>query len=200
MASHETQVMWRGFNAYPDVAKAINKDLLFSLMNQALIIVSKFLEVWDDFGSLAKPDPRVIPARRAFQPIIDRIRIWQGLDLFRNTTLAHPYTTKNGQLLPPWELTSRGLAPTYHAEQILLLQLVTFAEAGLLSVFEAEFRGIEPLCGPTGPTPGPGIAKGAEIEGVLRPMLQEVDQKLKSECGVVVKADIVKAFKKAIGR
>ncbi len=193
--------MWRGFNAYPDVAQAVNADLLFGLMNQALIIVSKFLEIWDEFSSLAKGDARVVPARRAIQPAIDRMRVWNGLDLYRNTTLAHPYTTKDGRLLPPWELTSTGRAPTYHAEQILLLQLVTFAVAGILTVFEAEFKGIEPLCGPTGkiPGPGPGISKGTEIEGVLRPILTELDQRLKAECGVVVKPDMVKAFKQAIG-
>ena len=69
MVAHEAQVMWRGFNQYDDSAKAINQDLMFGLSNQALITVSKFLEIWDDFGSLAKTDARVICSRRAVQPL-----------------------------------------------------------------------------------------------------------------------------------
>lgn len=200
MAAHEAQVMWRGFNAYPDAATAINEDLMFSLAHQALIIVCKFLEIWDEFGSLAKEDRRVVPMRRALQAIIDRIRIWEGLEIYRNTTLAHPYASKTGELLPPWELLQTGQAPSYHAEQILLLQLVVLAVAGILTVFETEYRPIDSLCGPIGSQsgPGPGISKGMEIDGVLRPLLTEVDRRLKAECGVVVKGDLPKTFQTAI--
>ena len=61
MVAHEAQVMWRGFNAYEDVQQSINDHLMFSLTNQALLIVTKFLEVWDGFASLAKTDHRIVP-------------------------------------------------------------------------------------------------------------------------------------------
>lgn len=200
MAAHEAQVMWRGFNAYPDAAKVINDDLLFSLTNQALLIVCKFLEIWDEFGSLSKVDQRVVPVRRALQPIIDRIRVWKGLEVYRNTILAHPYTTKSGALLPPWELPRTGQAPSFHAEHILLLQLVVFAVLGILRVFEEEFRPIDSLCGPSGPAPGPGpgISKGTEIDPTLRPIVERIDKQLQTECSVVVKGDLLTAFMKAI--
>jgi hypothetical protein len=200
MAAHEAQVMWRGFNAYPDAATAINEDLLFGLTNQALIIVSKFLEIWNEFGKLAKEESRVVPARRAIQPIVDRIYLWKGLDKYRNTTLAHPYTTKSGDLLPPWELLRTGQAPSFHAEIMLLLQLVVFAVASILAVFEAEYRLLDPLTGPSGSPAGPGdgIAKGTEIAGVLGPLLTRVDEQLQKECGVVLKGDLLRMFRAAI--
>lgn len=201
MVAHEAQVMWRGFNGYPDVAKVINEDLLFGLSNQALVVVCKFLEIWDQFGTLVSSEPRVASARRAVQPLIDRMRVWKGLDRFRNTTLAHPYTTKSGDLLPPWELLGSGQAPSFHAEQILLLQLVAFGSTAVLAVFEREFDLIQPLTQP--PTralsPNPGIARGSEILGAIRPILADVDARLLNECGVTVSKELREMFRGAIG-
>jgi len=175
-------------------------DQIWSERNPFSLRREQTLEIWDEFRSSSKVDGRVVPMRRAIQPIIDRIRVWKGFETYRNTALAHPYTTKSGELVPPWELTRSGQAPSFHAEQVLLLQLVVFAVAGILTVFENEFRPIEPLCGPTGPPPtaAPGISKGTEIEPTLRPILSHVDQQLKAECGVVAAGDLVAAFRKAI--
>lgn len=200
MVAHEAQVLWRGFNHYDDAAQAINEDLMFNLSNQALIIVSKFLEIWDDFGSLAKSDSRVICTRKAVQPAVDRILVWKGLEQFRNTTLAHAYVTKDGKLLPPWELTHTEQAPTYHAEIILLFQCVVFAVLAILSVFEEEYSPLDPLTGPPKEQPGfgPGIAKGTEIQPTLKKIMSQVDASLLAECGVVVKGPLLTTFANAI--
>ena len=134
LVAHEAQIMLRGFNRYPDAAQAINNELLFGLTHQALILVTKFLEIWDDFGSLAKSDDRVVPMRRILTPAIDRIRVWKGFDDFRNTALAHAYLAKDGTVAPPWELQATGKAPAYHAEVLLLLNLCTLAVLAVLAV------------------------------------------------------------------
>ena len=45
--------------------------------------------------------------------MLDRILIWKGLETFRNSTLAHAYLTKEGKLLPPWQLFRTGLVALY---------------------------------------------------------------------------------------
>lgn len=199
MASHEGQQMWRGFNRYKDAEAAINEELMFGLTNQALVIVTKFLEVWNDFGP--RLDGRVIPCRKAVQPLVDRMQVWKGLDAFRNTTLAHAYLDKSGQLLPPWELIKGELAPSYHAEIILLLQCVVFAVLSILVVFEKEYLALDSITGPgslTPPSAGPGISTGPEIEKALRPICADVDRLLKQECGVTPKGPIYDGFKKSL--
>lgn len=199
MASHEGQEMWRGFNRYQDVEAAINEELMFGLTNQALVIVTKFLEVWNDFGP--RLDGRVIPCRKAVQPLVDRMQVWKGLDAFRNTTLAHAYLDKSGQLLPPWELIKQELAPSYHAEIILLLQCVVFAVLSILLVFAKEYLPLDSITGPgslTPPSPGPGISTGPEIEKTLRSICAEVDHLLKQECGVTPKGPVYDGFKKSL--
>src|SRR5262249_50822240 len=154
-----------GFNHYPDVAKALNDELLFGLTNHALIIVSKFLEVWDDSNGFAKTEPRIIPLRKTLAPFMDRILVWKGLKAMRNSALAHAYLDKNGDLAPPWQPLGSGEAPTYHAEIILLLQIVYLSVAVILTVFEKEYTLIDSLCGPPKEhvmNRGPGVTHGSE--------------------------------------
>jgi hypothetical protein len=192
--------MVRGFNHYPDAAKAINKDLFFSLSNHALIIVSKFLEVWEDSNGFAKSEPRIVPMRKALSPFINRITVWKGIRSLRNSALAHAYLDKNGGLTTPWQQLATGAAPSYHAEIVLLLQLVYLSVLAILTVFEKEFGGIELLCGP-GPIddipPGPGITHGSEIKGALEPIARKVEELLISECRVKVQGRLLKSFIKA---
>ena len=201
MVSHEAGVMLHGFRRYTNVVEAINDDLLFSLTHQALIIITKFLEVWDDFGSLAIKETRVVPTRKALTPFLDRILIWKGLDQFRNTALAHAYLTNDGKLMPPWELLKEGKAPTYVAEVILLLHLVHWAVRDILCVFEKEYLQIDSLAGPpTGqPSHEPGIEKGDEIDGELRKITGTVAADLKNTLGVTASGPIAHAFSKEIG-
>jgi hypothetical protein len=201
MVAHEAQVMWRGFNGYKDANDAINSALWFSLSNQAIIIVSKFREVWNAFGSLAKSDPRIIPCRRAVQVLVDRMEVWKGLDAFRDSTLAHAYLDKDGKILPPWQLFNAGLAPTFHAEIVLLLQCVVFSVLSILLVFEKEFSPLDVLAAPGNaptPGPGPGISLGSEIGPAVRPLCASVDRLLQSECGVAAKGPVFEAFKKSL--
>jgi hypothetical protein len=201
MVAHEAQVLMRGINHYPDAAKALNKDIWFSLSNHALIIISKFLEVWDDSNGHAKTDKRIIPMRRALEPILDRILVWKGLKALRNSALAHAYLDKEGELAPPWQPLGDGKAPTYHAEIILLLQLVYSAVLVVLTVFEKEFTPIESLCGPSSPAkeidPGPGIAHGSKILDAAKPILEDVQARLMKELGLTVQGPLLTAFKKA---
>ena len=201
MVAHEAQVMHRGFNRAGDISKTINEDLMFGITHQAMIIVSKFLEVWDDFGSLARHEPLVVPTRRALDSIIERINIWPGLATYRNVVLAHAYLDRDGALLPPWELLRAGRAPSYHAEIVLLLFLVHYAVLGVLSVFEAIYTGIDPLAGPpaaTGPRADIGLALGKDIPDELRRVIGPVDEGLKQQCDVVVGGPLADAFKRAI--
>lgn len=202
MAAHEATEILRGFNYYEDAAAALNDALLFTISNQSLLIVSKFLEVWEDFGALARVDARVIEARRCAEPILNRINLWPGLKEFRNTAGAHAYTDRTGKLVPPWSLLKDGQAPTYHAEIILLLRLVPTAVAVALSAFEQEFHGIAGLCGPgesASPGPAPGIEKGTEIESAMRPVCAEVDQRYLRAFGKPVSPEIIEMFRRAAG-
>jgi hypothetical protein len=200
MVAHEAQTMMRGLNHFPDAAAALNDDLFFSLTNHALIIVCKFLEVWDDSNSLSKLDLRIIPMRKAVTPFVHRIQVWTGLRSMRNSALAHAYLDKDGNLVAPWQQIAGGAAPSYHAEIILLLQLVYLSVLVILTVFESEYRLIDPLCGPGDVRilpKGPGISLGTEIEGVLKPIAARVERSLNEELGLTVQGPLLKAFKNA---
>ena len=139
MAGHEATVVTRGFNKVPDLSQ-LPVELLFGITNHALLVVVKFVEVWDAFGSLAKVDTRVVQARRALQPLVSRIQVWSGFDQHRNTTLAHAYLDKQGRPVPPWLAARELKAPTFHAESILLLQCVVLANLSLSLLFAPEYR------------------------------------------------------------
>lgn len=203
MAGHEATVILRGLNNVEDVAKDVNNDLMFALTNQALIIVSKFREVWDDFGSLAKVDDRVIPVRRSLQPLVSRIDVWKGLKTYRNTTLAHAYLDKQHRLLPPTALIRAGAVPSFHAEILLLLKLVFFGTAGVLQVFEDEYSAISST---TRDQPGfvlergPGIELGSEIDSALGEIASAVDRSFQDEFGERLGGQVFAAFGEAFNR
>ena len=202
MVGHEASRMWRGLRTAPPDPGGINDDLMFALSNHALVIVCKFLEIWDDLGSLAQGVPRVIPTRRAVQPLVDRLQIWKGLDEFRNTTLAHAYQTKRGTLLPPWTLLRAGLAPTYHAEILLLLQTCVFASLGVLLAFEAEYTPIDPIARAADDSdvpPEPGISRVDEIDGILRPLCAQVSQSLLRDLGIKSTGPLYDTFRRSLG-
>jgi hypothetical protein len=181
------------------VGKRLNDELLFSLTNHALIVVSKFLEAWDDFGGLAKAHPQIVPLRRALSPLIDRILVWDGLREYRNTILAHAYLGKRGELVDPWHLHDAHRVPTYHAEIILLMHLVHLAVCAIMVAFEEVYWPLRPLLAsglPT-PDPGPGIQAGTEISKSLQELAPEIDKRL-AEIGVVVTGRVAKEFKSAI--
>lgn len=200
LVAHEAQIMLRGFNRSPDAAKALNNELLFGLSHQALILVTKFLEIWGAFGSLHGDDPRVIPTRRAITPVLDRIRVWKGLDEFRNSALAHAYLAKDGTVLPPWELQATGRAPSYHAEILLLLNLVNLAVLATLSVFAEEYRPLDVLIRGPRPAPdkGPGIQFGTEIDAELHRVAGPLEGALQAELGVRPDQALVAAFGRAV--
>jgi hypothetical protein len=200
MVASEAHVMLRGFDQTGDVAKNVNEDLLFSLCNHALIIVCKFLEVWDEFGSLAKDSERTRNLRSAIQCYVDRIRIWKGLEQFRNTALAHPYLTKDKKLIGPWELIANEKAPSYHAESVLLLQIVSFAVLCILSGYPEEYREIKPTLAAPAPltTAGPGITRGTEINPVLSHLAGIAETKM-TALGVTIPDDIAAEFISGVG-
>lgn len=197
MAAHEATEVIRGFKQYENAAASINDALWFTISNQCLLIISKFLEVWDDFGGLARADERIVQVRRCAQPLIDRLNLWSGLTNFRNMAGAHAYTDKAGRLVPPWVLLSEGQAPTFHAEIILLLKIVPLATTIALSVFESEFVGIKALCGPGDmppPNAAPGIERGDEIESALTPIVADVLKKYDDTFGRPVSQAIIDLF------
>ncbi len=177
MVAQEGQILLRGLNHYRDAAASLNEDILFSLANQASIIICKFLEVWNSTGRHAKTDTRLVPRRRAVQPIVDRISVWKGLDLFRNCTLAHPYVTSDGKLVAPKTIIRQYGVPSYHAEVILLLRLVHYAVLVFLSGFQEEFLSVWPLDtkDATRLDPSPGIENGRQIDPELQRVLALTD-------------------------
>lgn len=200
MAAHEATEVLRGLNQYPDAAATINDALWFTITNQCLLIVSKFLEVWDDFGALAKTDARIVEVRRSAQPLLDRLAVWPGLRDFRNTAGARAYTDKAGALVPPWILLAGNKAPVFHAEIILLLKLVPLSVTVALSAFNGEFTGIEPLCGPGGvplPDAAPGIRDGHEIDPALVPIVSVVVARYTAAFGQPISSAIVDMFRRA---
>lgn len=200
MAAHEATEVLRGLNQYPDAAATINDALWFTITNQCLLIVSKFLEVWDDFGALAKVDDRIVEVRRSAQPLLDRMAVWPGLRDFRNTAGAHAYTDKTGALVPPWILLTGNKAPVFHAEIILLLKLVPISVSVALSAFHEEFTGIETLCGPGGvplPDAAPGIRHGSDIDLALVPIVSDVVRRFTIAFGRPISPGIVDMFRRA---
>ena len=185
MVAHEVHEILRGFEATGDVAKALNSHLLFTISNHALLLCAKFLETWDDLGALAKGDGRIIVARKAVQPLIDRLLVWEGLRDYRNTIIAHSYLDKKDNLIGPWDLIEQRKVPTYHAEVAALLHVVILATAGILMVFSKEYLPITPALaqGRGDPEPGPGISLGTDVDGVIRPLAEAVGKNLE-EAGV----------------
>jgi hypothetical protein len=200
MVANEGQTMLRGFAQTGDAAKVLNNDLLFSLCNQALIIVCKFLEIWDEFGSLAKDSDLIKGLRGALQPYVDRIRVWKGLEQFRNTALAHPYLTKDKRLIGPWQLIASEKAPSYHAESLLLLHIVHFVVLTILCAFPKEYDSIRAhLAAPEAlTTAGPGIKLGTEIRAELENLAMAADSKV-SALGVQITGPTVAEFAAAMG-
>lgn len=198
LVANEVQVLLRGLQTVgrgTDIARILNDDLFFSLFNHGKILVCKFLEVWDDFGSLGKTIPRVREVRGAVTPIVDRIKVWPALVQFRNSVLAHPYLTKSGQLVDPMLLIRDGKAPTFHAEALLLLHCVNLSVLGILQSFYTEYRPLQPLLvsDDAHPGPGPGISRGPEIVGALRSINLEADARL-AKIGVVVSGPLAVEF------
>ena len=198
MSAHEAQVMIRGFLAYPDVSTAVNDDLLFGLSNQGLLIVAKFLEIWDDSGRLTKSEHQMLGLRRALKPLIDRIRVWKGLRELRNTSLAHAYLDENNQLTGPWELISDAKAPSYHAEIILLLYLVHIAVLCILFVFQEVYLPIDELAGPPResktPPVGPGIELGTQLRPAMDAIAEQIGPRVAKECGVTIRGPFAEQY------
>jgi len=194
MVAQETQILTRGLEHYRNTATPLNGDLLFSVTNQALITIVKFLEVWHATKQHAKSDSRVSRRRRALQPIIDRIEVWKGLRLFRNSTLAHPYLTRDGKLIEPNMIIRHHGVPFNNAEILLLLKLINFAVLGFISGFEDEFLAIWPVV--DGDLvdrdlkvvdPAPGIHHESEIDPELRKVLAVAGASLKAQ-GLTISA------------
>lgn len=183
MVAQEAEILLRGLNHYKDAAASLNQDILFTITNQASIIICKFLEVWSATGRHAKTNSRVVPRRRAAQPIVDRIMVWKGLDLFRNSTLAHPYLTSDGKLIEPRMIIREYGVPAFSAEILLLLRLTRSAVLVFLGGFQTEFLAIWPLSNENKLVldPSPGIQLGTDIDPELRRVLSQADEILRRE-------------------
>ena len=191
----------RGYRRTPDVSRTINGDLLFSLANQSLMIVCKFLEVWDSFGKLSRTDDRIVPMRICAQPIIDRIRIWKDLDVFRDSVLAHTYETTDGKLISPQYILREMRVPSAHVEIMLLLDLVNYAVTVVLSAFEPEYLQLREMfldIPPLQPTESIGITLGTEISPAAVSVLDAVNAKIR-ESGKRLSNEILREIREAAG-
>ena len=190
----------RGYRATPDVSASINPDLLFSLSNQGTLIVCKFLEVWTSFGTVAKSESRVIEVRRCVQPIVDRIEIWDGMSVFRDSVLAHTYETTDGKLISPQFILQNFSVPSHHAEVMLLVDLVIFAVMAVLCAFSEAYLGIRELFGflPSSLKVVQGITLGTEIFPAVKEVLRDVDTRL-ALIGVEIKGEVAQELSLAAG-
>ena len=198
MVAHECQTFRRGLNRVQgDITEILNDDIFFILMNHGLILVSKFLEIWDAFGRLEPEDRRVRQVRKAVMPYVDRIRVWPGLGQFRNSALAHPYLTKKGEIVQPWTLIEKERAPGHHAEQILLLDCAILTCAGVLATFDQEYADLQPILGRESPettVPSKGITLGADIHSEMDPLNTAVNKALE-QLGVPLDSWVFSEFK-----
>ena len=181
MVALEAQAILQGiYSITQEQYDTMPSGIMFTLHNHGHVVTAKFLEVWADFGRLAKDEARVVDTRRAVTPLVDRIRVWPGLEQYRNTIIAHPYTTKDGRLVGPWQQLEAQRAPTYHAEGVLLLDCVTHAVAAILAVFYEEYRALGPTFRSAREAAftveaGPGIDHGTKIRPTILPLLEQVD-------------------------
>ncbi len=180
IVAQEAGVLMCGYRRTPNVNAMINDDLMFSLSNHGLLLVCKFLEIWDSFGSTAKVEPRVVEVRRAAQPIVDRMRIWTGLDVFRDSVLAHTYETTDKKLISPRYIISKLDVPSALAEVILLVDLVVYATIVVLSAFEPVYLPLRSLFAdlPDEVHQNKGIQSGTELDAAAREVFIKVDQLL----------------------
>ncbi len=119
--------------------------LVFTVINQAVIVIDKFAEAWDAFNALAKADHRVRKLCAATKPLIDRIKVWPELRTYRNQAMAHAYRDSRGRVMHPTAFVRAGATPQASDEVMELTLLVRLAATAGLACFEVEFDGIRSL-------------------------------------------------------
>ena len=171
-------------------------DLMFTLQHYALILICRFLEIWGQFQSLAKDNRRVLEITRAMSVYVDRIRIWPGLEQYRNWIIAHGYRIgSNPELVLPWTVINTGRVPSHAAEWLLLLECGRFAVAGVLAYYGDILRVLNPVLDP-GPDPEieQGVQDGAAAQAARIEMATEGNRRLE-ELGVDLHDPVFQRFK-----
>lgn len=120
MVSHEANLLICSVTRSEDRKK--DKSLLFTLTNYGLVLVTKFLEIWDEFNGMAKDNRRVKEVAQAVSPAIRRItKTWPQIRSYRNWAIAHPYSIRDEpEITPPWKLLEAEVGPFQHAEILVL--------------------------------------------------------------------------------
>lgn len=177
-------------------------QLVVSMTNYGVILVVKFLEVWDQFIRLGGEEPRVRQAGSALSPAIRRIdRTWPHIRRYRHWALAHPYSIGDGpEVVLPWELLAKEVAPSAEAEVFLLLECARMAVVGVLVCFASEYRAMLPVFAVIDtPSPTRGCLTGEDTEKERRSLCQILNERL-SEVGVDLADPIFKEFGTAARR
>jgi hypothetical protein len=173
-----------------------DQELLFTLGNYALLLVCKFLEIWDDFNHLGKDNRRVREVTRAVSPAVRRItKTWPNLRDYRNWTVAHPYRIREeSEITPPWALLQAQVAPDQPSEALLLLDCVRMVIIGTLAHFGDLYRQLAPTfdAGRMVETPR-GVVDGVGIERERRVLAAELDTRL-ADIGVDLKDSVFREF------
>ncbi len=175
----------------------LSGDMEFVIANHALLIVSKFLEVWRTIGK-AGSNAAMQQVRRAVAPLVDRIGIWPALAEHRGSTLAHAYLTGDRKFIHPAHHLGSSGAPSRTAEVVVLLQCVLLSIAATLARFQREYDALKPLMR-VGPEPAVtrGISTGRQIRAELKPLAEIVNKNL-SAIGLTLREQAFAEFRNAI--
>jgi hypothetical protein len=194
MISHEANLVICSVSRSED--RKSDPALLFSLTNHGLLLVCKFLEIWDGFNAMSRDNRRIREVSQAVSPAIRRItKTWPRIREYRNWAIAHPYSMREEEeITPPWRLLEAEVGPVQSAEILVLLDCVRFAAAGVLAYFGEYYRKLAPTFDvPPSPPEGRGVSDGAEAEAERTRIASDLNEKL-SGIGVDLRDTVFKEF------
>lgn len=181
LVAHECLMLHVGLTRSED--RKADGALMFTVSNYSLLLVCKFLEVWNDFEAMGRGNRRVAEAADAVEPLVKRIREWDQVRQYRNWTLAHPYRKeKLGPVIPPWKLLELGYVPNQEAERLLLNLCAVHCVAGVLVYLGDIYRKPAPALDVQDKevTVRKGVVLGEDVVPNIEPLAAEADRRLKA--------------------
>lgn len=195
MVSHEVNLLICSVTRSDERTR--DQSLLFSLTNYGLILVTKFLEIWEQFNAMAADNRRVREITQTLSPAVRRItKTWPKIKSYRNWAIAHPYSIRDEpHITPPWKLLEAEVGPFQHAEIMVLLDCVRFATAGTLAYYGDIYRKLSSTFDAgEEPETTRGVLDGAEAEAERRRLAAEIDERLE-KVGVNMRDTVFKEYR-----
>ena len=164
-----------------DVSRKEDKILLFTLSQYALLLITKFLEIYKSYSSLAGKNEIIKNSLKCTQPLINRIKNnWTNLNYYRNKIIAHPYfDDSKKEIQYPWRLLEKEDAPVQVAEILLLCKLILLVSATICSFFPNEYEnGKKTFQYPDNLQQSKGVSNGFEAEMELAQLKNKLQENL----------------------